>query len=114
MSEQRPRVISVGEAMIEMARQSDGRFAIGCSGDTFNTAVYLARAGLNVAYATALGDDRYSDDIVAMAKAEGVATDLILRAPGRLPGLYLIETAATGERSFSYWRDASPARELFE
>jgi 2-dehydro-3-deoxygluconokinase len=114
MSEQRPRVISVGEVMVEMARGSDGRFTLGCGGDTFNTAVYLARAGIDVAYATALGDDRYSEDIVAMANAEGVATDLVLRAPGRLPGLYLIETDAKGERSFSYWRDASPARELFE
>jgi 2-dehydro-3-deoxygluconokinase len=114
MTEQRPRIISVGEVMIEMSRQNDGRFAVACGGDTFNTAVYLARAGLDVGYATALGDDRYSDDIVAMAKAEGIATDLILRAPGRLPGLYLIETDPKGERSFSYWRDTSPARELFE
>ncbi|HEX2511811.1 MAG TPA: sugar kinase [Xanthobacteraceae bacterium] len=114
MGEQPPRVISVGEVMVELARQNDGRFGIGCGGDTFNTAVYLARAGIVVAYASALGDDRYSDDIVAMAKAEGIATDLVLRAPGRLPGLYLIETDAKGERSFSYWRDVSPARDLFE
>jgi 2-dehydro-3-deoxygluconokinase len=114
MGEQPARVISVGEVMVELARQNDGRFGIGCGGDTFNTAVYLARAGINVGYASALGDDRYSDDIVAMAKAEGISTDLVLRAPGRLPGLYLIETDAQGERSFSYWRDASPARDLFE
>ncbi|MEX0842373.1 MAG: sugar kinase [Xanthobacteraceae bacterium] len=114
MSEQRPRVISIGEVMIEMAHGHDDRFAMSCGGDTFNTAVYLARAGIDVAYATALGDDRYSDGIAAMARAEGVATDLILRAPGRLPGLYLIETDAKGERHFSYWRDNAPARELFE
>jgi 2-dehydro-3-deoxygluconokinase len=114
MGEQPARVISVGEVMVELARQNDGRFGIGCGGDTFNTAVYLARAGIDVGYASALGDDRYSDDIVAMAKAEGISTDLVLRAPGRLPGLYLIETDAQGERSFSYWRDASPARDLFE
>ena len=114
MGEKPQRVISVGEVMVELARQNDGRFGIGCGGDTFNTAVYLARAGVDVAYASALGDDRYSDDIVAMAKAEGIATDLVLRASGRLPGLYLIETDAKGERSFSYWRDASPARDLFE
>ncbi len=114
MSEQRPRVISIGEVMIEMARGNDGRFAMGCGGDTFNTAVYLARAGIDVAYATALGDDPYSEGIVSMARAEGVAAELILKAPGRLPGLYLIETDAKGERRFSYWRDNAPARELFE
>ena len=31
-----------------------------------------------------------------------------------MPGLYLIETDAKGERTFYYWRDTSPARELFE
>ncbi|MCZ7641845.1 MAG: sugar kinase [Pseudorhodoplanes sp.] len=114
MTEQRKRIISVGEVMIEMARGSDGRFALGCGGDTFNTAVYLARAGLDVAYATALGDDLYSDAILALAGAEGVACDLVVRMPGRLPGLYLIETDAAGERTFYYWRDHAPARELFE
>jgi len=114
MSQQRTRIVSVGEVMIEMARGSDGRFSQGCGGDTFNTAVYLARCGLEVAYATALGDDIYSDAVVALASAEGVATDLVLRVPNRLPGLYLIETDEAGERSFHYWRDSSPARELFD
>ena len=59
MSDQKSRVVAVGEVMVEMARGGDGRFGQGCGGDTFNTAVYLARAGVDVAYATALGDDPY-------------------------------------------------------
>ena len=114
MNDQTKRIVSIGEVMIEMARGQDGRFSQACGGDTFNTAVYLARRGLPVAYATALGDDLYSDRIVALAAAEGIATDLIMRVPGRLPGLYLIETDAKGERTFHYWRDNAPARELFE
>lgn len=114
MNDQTKRIVSIGEVMIEMARGQDGRFSQACGGDTFNTAVYLARRGLPVAYATALGDDIYSDRIVSLASAEGIATDLIMRVAGRLPGLYLIETDAKGERSFSYWRENAPARELFE
>jgi 2-dehydro-3-deoxygluconokinase len=113
-TEQRTRVVAIGEVMIEMARGGDGRFAMSCGGDTFNTAVYLARAGVDVAYATALGDDDYSNSIVSMAAAEGVNTDLMLRVPGRRPGLYTIETDSKGERRFQYWRGESPARELFE
>jgi 2-dehydro-3-deoxygluconokinase len=94
MNEPKARVVCVGEVMIEMTRGSDGRFALGCGGDTFNTAVYLARAGIPSAYATALGDDPFSDGILRLAAAESVATDLVLRAPGRMPGLYLIETDA--------------------
>ncbi|MCL4766820.1 MAG: sugar kinase [Hyphomicrobiaceae bacterium] len=108
------RVVSVGECMVELARGPDGRFSLGYGGDTFNTAVYLARAGAEVAYATALGDDPYSAGIIAMAKRENVETDLVATVPGRLAGLYLIETSPEGERSFWYWRDRAPARELFE
>jgi 2-dehydro-3-deoxygluconokinase len=114
MSEQKPRVICVGEVMVELARGEDGRFAIGCGGDTFNTAVYLARRGIAVGHATALGDDPYSDRILSLADAEGVASDLVLRVAGRLPGLYLIDTDADGTRRFHTWREASPACELFE
>ena len=108
------RAISIGECMVELARGDDQRFGLGYGGDTFNTAVYLARAGVAVAYATAVGDDPYSAGIVATAEREMVGTDLIATVPGRLPGLYLIETTADGERTFWYWRDRAPARELFE
>jgi 2-dehydro-3-deoxygluconokinase len=114
MNAQRAAVVSVGEVMIEVARGAGGEIAFGYGGDSFNVAVYLARAGVNVAYATALGDDRYSDGILALAAAEGVRGDLVIRVPGRLPGLYLIETDAAGERQFFYWRDLSPARDLCE
>lgn len=114
MAEHNARIVSVGEVMVELARGEDGRYSLAFGGDTFNTAVYLARAGLDVAYATALGNDDYSTRIINLAVAEGVAADLIVRMPGRAPGLYLIETDAAGERHFHYWRDNSPARDLFE
>jgi 2-dehydro-3-deoxygluconokinase len=107
-------LVAIGEVMIELTRAADGRYRLGFGGDTFNTAVYLARSGVNVDYATALGDDPYSDALLSLASAEGVGTDLIVRVPGRLPGLYMVETDENGERRFRYWRDASPARELFE
>lgn len=106
--------VAIGEVMVELAREADGRFALAFGGDTFNTAVYLARCGVATSYATALGDDRFSDAILALCEREGVGAGPILRAPGRVPGLYLIDTDEKGERSFAYWRDASPARELFE
>jgi 2-dehydro-3-deoxygluconokinase len=114
MSSQKARVIAVGEVLIEMARGGDGRFAAGCGGDTFNTAVYLARAGIPTAFATALGDDPFSDQILALAAAEGVQSELMLRVPGRLPGIYVIDSDAAGKRKFHYWREGEPAHELFE
>lgn len=107
-------LVSIGECMVEMARGGDGRFGLAYGGDTFNTAVYASRMGVNTAYATALGDDPYSDAIVALATSENIDMSLTPRRAGRMPGLYLIETNPQGERSFYYWRDRSPARELFE
>jgi 2-dehydro-3-deoxygluconokinase len=114
MSEQKVGAVCVGEVLIEMARGADGRFSLSCGGDTFNTAVYLARAGIDVAFASALGDDSYSDSIMALATAEGVSGEIVLRVPGRLPGLCLIENGPAGERVFRYWREGAPSRDLFE
>jgi 2-dehydro-3-deoxygluconokinase len=114
MNEARSRVVVVGEAMIELVRGADGRYGLTCGGDTFNTAVYLARAGVEAALATALGDDPLSDRIVALAAAENIGRDLVLRRRGRLPGLVLVDTDPGGARNLHYWRESAPARELFE
>ena len=114
MSGQTKRAICIGEATVELSRGGDGRFSLASSGDTFNTAIYLARAGVAVAFASALGDDPCSDAIVSLAKAEGIATDLMLRAPGRLPALALVDADAQGKRRVHAWREAAPARDLFE
>ncbi|MGL4439142.1 MAG: sugar kinase [Bosea sp. (in: a-proteobacteria)] len=109
----RVEAVCVGECMVELSRRGP-RYGLQYGGDTFNTAAYMARAGAKVAYATALGDDPYSDGIAALIASEKVDGSLIPRVKGRNPGLYIIETDAQGERSFHYWRDRSPARELFE
>lgn len=107
-------VLAIGECMVELARGPDGSFGLSYGGDTFNTAVYLARSGARTGYATRLGDDPYSRAIRDLALAEGIAGDLIGTAAGRMPGLYLIETTPAGERSFHYWRERAPARDLFD
>ena len=114
MSQAASRVISIGEVMIELSRGADGRYGLSFGGDTFNTAVYLARAGVETAYATALGDDRYSALIHAAAQAEGIDTRLMMRVPGRAPGLCMVDTDDLGKRSLICWREGAPAREMFE
>lgn len=109
-----PRVACIGECMIELREQPDGTLTRAHGGDTLNTAVYLARLGMEVDYVTALGDDPWSDEMVRDWQAEGVGTALVQRIPGRLPGLYIIQTDAAGERRFVYWRDSAAARSLFD
>jgi 2-dehydro-3-deoxygluconokinase len=110
------RVASIGECMIELRHRSATALELAYGGDTLNTAVYLARLtrerNVRVDYVTALGDDAYSDAMLKMWQDEGIGTELVARLPGRLPGLYTIRTDARGERSFTYWRSASAARDI--
>lgn len=112
------RVVCFGECMLELQGEAFGSMQQTYGGDTLNTAVYLARCGaargLQVDYATALGDDTLSTGLLQRWQAEGIGTGLVRRLPGRLPGLYLIEVDAAGERRFSYWRDQAAARDYFD
>jgi len=108
------RVASIGECMIELSEAAGGLMSRSYGGDTLNTAVYLARLGVPVDYLTALGDDPWSEEMLSAWRAEGVGVDLVVRVAGRLPGLHIIKTDSGGQRTFYYWRDSSPARQLFE
>ena len=119
LSSKRPigkRVVCIGECMVELAHLDGSTLQIAFGGDTSNTAIYLARLTRRVAvavdYVTALGDDPYSDAMLARWREEGVGTDLVTRLKGRLPGLYTIRTDDGGERSFTYWRGQAAARDM--
>lgn len=108
-------VVCAGEVMVEFCSSPDGgHWQQGFGGDTFNTAVYLARAGLRVSYMTRLGDDRFSNAAIKLLHGENVGTECVKQVNSRRMGLYTITNRADGERSFDYWRDQSPARELFD
>lgn len=114
MPEPASRVRAIGECMIELSDLGGGRLGLAYGGDTLNTAVYLARLGVGVDYATALGDDPWSEEMLAFWAREGVGSELVQRLPGKLPGLYMIRLGPGGERSFFYWRSASAAREMLK
>ena len=108
-------VFVIGECMIELQRgQSVQAMDYRFGGDTLNAAVYLARLTdarrHRIAYVTALGTDGLSDDMAASWQAEGIETSRVQRLADKLPGMYLIETDAGGERRFHYWRSDSAAR----
>ena len=111
-----PRIALIGECMIELQQRADGSLQQSFGGDTLNTAVYLSRAlgdKAQVDYVTALGDDSFSDAMCEIWSSEGIGLDLVQRLPGRLPGLYCIQTDANGERRFLYWRNEAAVRDCF-
>lgn len=108
------RFLSIGECMVELSQAGDGLLRKGFAGDTLNTAWY-ARAYLpsdwSVDYFTGVGDDPLSQEMLAFIENAGIGTDSIARIKGGTPGLYLINLK-DGERTFSYWRSMSAARQL--
>lgn len=113
------RVACIGECMVELRlpREPDGPAGVGFAGDAANVAIYLKReagAGASVAFVTALGTDALSGRMIDFLAGHGLGTDLIERRPDRAPGLYAISLDERGERSFTYWRETSAARTLFQ
>ncbi|MCK3837812.1 MULTISPECIES: sugar kinase [Pseudomonas] len=111
-----PRIALIGECMIELQHRADGSLHQSFGGDTLNTAVYLRRElgeCASVDYVTALGDDSFSDAMCQQWQTEGLGLSMVQRLPGRLPGLYCIQTDASGERKFLYWRNEAAVRDCF-
>ena len=108
------KVAAIGEAMIELSMDSDIA-AMGVAGDTLNSAIYLKRSApdIQVDYVTRLGTEPFSLKIREFIAAQGVGTSAIESDPDGIPGLYAITTDASGERSFTYWRDSAAARSVF-
>ena len=108
------RFLAIGECMAELSpRAQGGDYRLGFAGDTFNTAWYLARTApeVGVSYFTAVGDDATSGEMRRFIRASGIDDTHVQVLPGETIGLYLIHLE-NGERSFSYWRAQSAARQL--
>lgn len=108
------KVAAIGEAMIELSMDGDTA-AVGVAGDTLNSAIYLKRSApdIQVDYVTRLGAEPFSRKIHDFIAAQDVGTGAIETDPDGTPGLYAITTDASGERSFTYWRDRAAARSVF-
>jgi 2-dehydro-3-deoxygluconokinase len=106
------RVICIGECMVELRATAENTFERAYAGDVYNTAVYLKRSlpDARVQFLTAVGDDATSRAMRNAWHLDGIDDAFAFTVEGGLPGLYLIETDACGERRFQYWRSNSAAR----
>ncbi|MCM2680741.1 sugar kinase [Echinimonas agarilytica] len=110
------KIYLLGECMVELSRQADGSFNQSYAGDVYNTAVYLKRsfADLSVNLFSVIGRDALSKNMLAAFEKESIGTELIQTSTDKLPGLYMIALDDQGERSFSYWRSDSAARQVMQ
>ena len=115
--DQNLNIVCVGEAMVELSLGTGTEVSLGFAGDTLNTAIYLRRLlddSAQVSYCTKLGSDLMSGKLLEFIQSESIDTKSITRSDKLTVGLYAISTDDTGERTFTYWRDNSAARGLFQ
>lgn len=109
-----------GECMIELMtasqEPSSNTLKQSFAGDVFNTAVYLKRtfSDVKVHLVTAIGKDNFSQDMLQYFKNEHIGTDFVFESNTKIPGLYAIQLDEHGERSFTYWRSDSAARQVMQ
>ncbi|SLN24045.1 2-dehydro-3-deoxygluconokinase [Aquimixticola soesokkakensis] len=107
-------LICLGEAMGEIGFAPDGSHTIGVGGDTFNTAVYLARAGMRAGFGSMVGSDPFGMRIREMLHENAVDDRFLLTSTRATTGLYSISNDASGERFFHYWRAQAAARSFWD
>lgn len=108
------RLTGIGECMVELSCDTAGRYVQGFAGDVFNSCYYyaaLSAAGCGATFVSALGDDPFSDALLDFSR-EVLVDAQCTREAGSTLGLYLIQRDARGDRQFSYWRNAAPARRM--
>lgn len=108
------KVLSIGEAMVELSMAENGLWRLGIAGDTLNTAWYLRKLlpdAWRVGYCSRVGMGEFSQKAVDFIDAAAIDTSTIHRDSQHEIGVYAI-SLKDGERSFSYWRDNSAAKHL--
>ncbi len=114
MSEPDLDILALGEPLMEFAeidRQGERLFLPGFGGDTSNAAVAAARQGARVAYVTAVGDDPFGREFLALYDREGIDRSAVTVRAGGRTGLYFISYGEDGH-VFSYVRAGSAASGL--
>lgn len=110
---ERKGIASIGECMIELSGAGDTDWRMGFAGDTFNTLWALAalQSNRSATYVSAFGDDPFSRDQIRFFADNGIGVGASPTIAGARPGLYAI-TLVGAERSFTYWRGDSAAKQL--
>ncbi len=109
-------LLGIGECMLELSSVQNNLWQQNFAGDVFNTLWYakaLSSDDKSINFFTAIGDDHSSNEMLSFIRSSGIACSGLPRIKHGVPGLYRIHLDGA-ERSFSYWRDTSAARQFMK
>jgi sugar/nucleoside kinase (ribokinase family) len=81
--------------------------ALGPGGNTINTGIALARLGVGVRIAAAIGDDRFGQFLRERVRAEGIDDSSLVTLAGAKTSTSIVLVQATGERRLLHLRGVS-------
>lgn len=106
-------VVALGEAMVEFNQTTAGLpgYLRGFGGDTSNSVIAAARAGVRCGYLSRVGRDTFGQSLLDLWTEEGVATTAIERDAEHPTGIYFVTHGPNGHE-FSYLRAGSAASRM--
>lgn len=99
-------LISVVERLPEKGESVQATsFQMNPGGKGLNLAVAGQRMGFDVQFAAAIGDDEAATKLLEYMRAEGLATDLIIRAPGEATPVAQVIVLPNGDAATIGWKN---------
>jgi len=106
-----PRVVTAGEALIDLVSQADGNFQPCLGGAVFNLSRALARQNVPTLYQNPLTSDRFGRQLAQALEVEGVQ----LAQPQAIPqptSLAVVALNAEGHPDYAFYRDGVADRQV--
>lgn len=104
-------IATLGEALVDMIEQPDGRFQACLGGSVFNSAIGLARQGVPTAYLNPLSTDKFGARFAALL----AASDVLPAAPmpsARPTSLAIVSIDANGAPTYAFHRERVADRDV--
>lgn len=106
-------IATIGEALVDLIEQPDGRFEPCLGGSVCNFTVGLARQGLPVSYLNPISSDRFGKRFHSLLADNGVHLGCAAASP--LPtSLAVVGIDASGSPTYAFYREAVADRDIGE
>ena len=104
-----PRVIGIGETVLDILFKNDQPQKAVPGGSTFNSIVSLGRAGVPCAMITQTGSDHIGDMICAFLRKNGVSDEFVCRHPNTKSHITLAFLDEHNDAQYEFYKDHATA-----
>ncbi|KAF3996978.1 PfkB family carbohydrate kinase [Glaciimonas immobilis] len=104
-------IATIGEALVDLIEQPDGRFAACLGGSVCNLTLGLARQGLATTYLNSLSEDKFGQKFYSLLSDNGVTLGAHAIS-GRPTSLAVVSLDAHGSPTYAFHREAVADRDI--